>query len=79
MKHLTDFDQFGYHSDIEEDKDQEKYNKKFAEDEFLNQEFQKSKKHGDESDLDKERCYKCKKGDKPDYAPNLKAIPRLMN
>ena len=79
MKHITNFEEFGYHSDVEEDKDQEMYDKKFSEDELLNQEFQKSKEHGDESDLDKERCYKCKKEGKPDYAPSLKAIPRLMD
>ena len=77
MRHITNFDEFGYHSDIEEDKEQEKYDKKFAEDEFANQEFQKSKEHGDASELDKERCYKCKKPGKPEYSPTTKAIPSL--
>lgn len=75
MKHLTNFEEFGYHSDIEEDKAHEK----FADDEFANKEFQKSKKRGDESELDKERCYKCKKQGKPDYSPTTRAIPRLMD
>lgn len=78
MRHLTNFEEFGYHSDIEEDKNQTEYEKKFADDEFANTEFQKSKEHGDESDLDKERCYKCKKPGKPDYAPTTRAIPHII-
>jgi hypothetical protein len=78
MKHITNFEEFGYHSDIEEDKDQKKYAEKFADDEFLNAEIQKSKKRGDASEIEKERCYKCKKPGKPEYVPSLSAIPRLM-
>ena len=30
MKHLTNFEEFGYHSDIEEDKEQAKYDEKLG-------------------------------------------------
>ena len=79
MKHITNFEEFGYHSDIEEDKDQEKYDEKFSDDEFLNAEIQKAKKRGDASEIEKERCYKCKKQGKPEYVPTLSAISRLIN
>jgi len=79
MKHLTNFEEFGYHSDTEEEQEQAKYNENFDDDEFAHDEFQKSKKREDESDLDKERCYKCRKPGKPEYAPTLSAISRLMN
>ena len=78
MKHLTNFEEFGYHSDIEEDKEQAKYDEKFADDEFANTEFQKSKEQHDESDLDKERCFKCENPEKPSYLPTGRLIPRLM-
>jgi hypothetical protein len=78
MKHLTNFEEFGYHSDIEEDKEQAKYDEKFVDDEFANTEFQKSKEQHDESDLDKERCFKCETPGKPSYLPTGRLIPRLM-
>jgi hypothetical protein len=78
MKHITNFEEFGYHSEVEEDKDREKYNEKFLDDEFLNAEFQKAKKRGDASEVEKERCYKCKKQGKPEYVQSLSAIPRLI-
>lgn len=79
MKHLTNFEEFGYHSDTEEKQEHAKYNENFDDDEFAHDEFQRSKERGDESELDKERCYKCRKPGKPDYVPTLGAIPRLMN
>jgi hypothetical protein len=65
MKHLEKYEDFAYHSELEEN---------FEDDEFLNKERKKKKPTSDE--LEQEKCFRCQKpGRKPYYPDTMRIIP----
>jgi hypothetical protein len=64
MKHLEKFEDFAYHSEIDED---------FEDDEFMNDE---RKKKQTKDELEQQKCFKCQKpGRKPSYPNTMRITP----